>query len=132
VVKELNLILKALIKQIDIKYSQKADNKTYRKKIILEIEQFEEVIENAKKSTLEKIIQIISLGLVTYNEKYAIIITENRKNILKLENDLTTVSNDMKIINNDIKNLENKFANELNEYKALLIKFQNSLLSIII
>jgi len=119
--------LKALIKQIDIKYSQKANNKIHRKKIILEIEQFEEFIENAKKSTLEKIIQIISLGIITYNKKYAIIIAENRKNILKLENDLTTVSNDMKILNNDIKNLENKF---VNEYKALLIKFQNSLLSI--
>ena len=121
-------VFDSLVIQIDINYENKKKIETKLEQIHLRSELLRKDIQNAKKNLIEKIIEYILFGLVSYSHKYDDIIKEHEESIRKLN--LNRFERELEWTNTSILNLEKEFNHILNIYKEQLLDFQTKLLNI--
>ena len=119
--------MKPLVKQMNIESSKKIELEKNKENILLKIKECKLNIKTTKKGIFEHIVEIVSLGFISYKNKYKEIISRYKRSILKLTKELNDVDNNLKIVNQKIRKLENEFKNRLNEFKNQLIDFQTNM-----
>lgn len=121
--------MRSLIKQIEVKISEKNQLDAQKAKDLSIAKKAKLDIKSANKTIFEKIIEIVSFGLIKYNEKYHDIIKTNRRLIIKLEQEISQINQNIESIELEISDLKANLKNKLNQFKAKLVEFQNKLIS---
>ena len=122
--------LNFLTKELNIKNSEKDALSQKNNGLLLEIAKIENLIKTTQKSTFEKIIEILSLGLIKYTKKYDAMILTYRDEITALKKLSKSILADLNEMHKTISDLEKEFSKHLNEYKDQLLVFQEKLLSL--
>ncbi len=121
--------MRSLTKQIGIKIFKKNQLDAQKAKDLSIVKKAKLDIKSANKTIFEKIIEIVSLGLIKYNEKYHDIIKTNRRLIIKLEQGISQINQNIEAVETEINDLKINFKNKLNQFKTKLVEFQNKLIS---
>ena len=122
--------LNFLTKELNTKNSKKDALNQKNQELLLKIEKIENLIKTTQKSTLEKIIEILSLGFIKYTKKYDAMILTYKDEISELKNLSKGTLADLNEMYKRISDLEKKFAKYLNEFKDQILVFQEELLSL--
>lgn len=120
--------LSNIIEHINIHSSQRDKQVKVRKSVDLAIKELEENILNVKVTLVEKVIKYITLGTVSYENKYKELIFSYKDKIKKLK--ANSIDADINAINGEILRLKEKFEKNLSFFRNLLLKFQTNLLSL--
>jgi DNA helicase-4 len=124
------LDLKALDQHIEIKTSEILELKNSRNKYLMSLEEHENNINASCKTLFEKIIEILSIGFIKYDNKYTQIINELKSSILEILNAINVIDEDLKLKNEELFQLKKEFIIKLNILKEKLNVFQNNLIKL--
>lgn len=122
--------MKNVEQQINEKNSEKQTLTKQIKSNKDKIKNIQTLINNAKKTFFEVVIEMLTFGLINFTTKYYEIIQNYKKEQLKLENNLKQLNQILENIINDIKKLENLFEQKILLFKDRLIKFQKALINL--
>ena len=120
--------LNDIIEHINIHSLQRDKLEKVKKDVNLAIKELEENILNAKVTFVEKVIKYITLGVVSYENKYKELIFSYKTNIKILKDN--SINEDLNTINIEISRLKKEFETNLSFFKNLLLEFQTNLLSL--
>jgi DNA helicase-4 len=119
--------MRLLLKQIELKKSEKIKYVNYKEKLLSDIKELEKNLTTYQKSFFEKIIGIITLGFISYTEKYLALTNENQRYILESNKKLIEIDNKLILIETEISRVENELENKINQFKSILLSFQQKL-----
>ncbi len=121
--------MRSLVEQIEIKISETSQLETRKVKNLSIVKKAKQDITSANKTIFEKIVEIVSFGLIQYNEKYNNIIEINQRLIVKFEQEINQINQSIEFIEAEINDLKINLKNKLNQFKTKLVEFQNKLIS---
>ena len=119
--------MKNLVEQIKINKLEKDKLVKTRKTLEISFQSFNNSIDNSKKTILEKLITIISLGIFNYHKKYDKQILDLKKKIILCQNNLDKINGKLQIINLKIEIQEEEFVDKINIFRDKMVNLQNYL-----
>ncbi|MFV1982427.1 MAG: UvrD-helicase domain-containing protein [Thiohalomonadales bacterium] len=122
--------LKTLEDRHEAKKSELSDFESNLDKLVAKINELEKIIAISRKSSLEKVLEIISFGLIGYDKKYDKLLKKHTNSIVELKARCKSIEE--KIISNkkEENQLQRSFENNLNLFKGELINFQGKLVKL--
>ena len=119
--------MKNLVEQIKINKLEKDKLEKTRKTLEISFQSFNNSIDNSKKTILEKLITIISLGIFNYRKKYDKQILDLKKKIILCQNNLDKINGKLQVINLKIEIQEEEFVDKINIFRDKMVNLQNYL-----
>ncbi len=125
------IILRDLVKQIEIKIDRKNQLEIDKEKTSSAIKKANHNIKSANKNIFEKIIEKVSFNLIKYNEKYRNIVKKNQSFIANSKLAINQANQNIKLVEAEINTLKANLKNKLDQFKSELIAFQEKLVSFV-
>jgi len=119
--------VKNLVKQIKINKLEKDKLEKTRKTLEINFQGFNNSIDNSKKTILEKLITIISLGIFNYRKKYDKQIFDLKKKIILCQDNLDEINGKLQVINSKIEIQEEEFIDKINIFRDKMVNLQSYL-----
>lgn len=113
--------------KINIAHENKKLLYSKRDAILLNIETYNLEIAQAQKTGFEILIELFTLGFVTFSSKYAAIIEVFQKKITAEKQEIEKIDNELNKLEINITAFEKEFLTKLDEFKEQLLKFQSKL-----
>jgi len=117
-----------LLNEINRANSTKEQLNIQKSEAFIKIEECKNNIIQAKYSSFEMVLTILTLGLINFGEKYKNIIAKNKKRIIELEKSLDRVEMDLAKTLFEIDTLNEELEKKLDVFKYHLIEFQKRLI----